>query len=96
MSMDDDEPDLGPCCVCETNIGVRNVICVDRRAPIPGTGWGCVECHLPMDGALAVVCDDCVCEPLKFVCKGFVSRLERVPFDSLAPERFYHDESIEH
>lgn len=57
-----DGEDYGPCCACSlVRRGVvRNVVTLNKPAPIPGTGWGCVICGLPMDGALAVLCDGCI------------------------------------
>lgn len=52
------------CCACgELREDVHNVVCLPVKAPIPGTGWGCVECGLPADGALALVCDSCALRP---------------------------------
>ena len=39
---------------------VRNIVMMTRRAPVPGTGWGCMQCGLPLDGAIFVACDRCV------------------------------------
>ena len=50
-------PSLGPCCMCAGD-GV-NIIMLDRRAVIPGHGWGCFICGLPRDGAVAVLCNGC-------------------------------------
>lgn len=94
MSLIDDEPDdrrdLGPCCVCEA-IGpsVRNILTLPQLAPIAGRGWGCIECNLPMDGALAIVCDPCfdLCfddhSLLRYACKGWPGRDGRVPIRDL-------------
>jgi len=83
---------IGPCCACGLTRNVRNVIMLDKRAPIAGTGWGCVVCGLPSDGAVAVVCDDCLDEeaPLKFICKGYASQGDRAPIET-ATEPFGHD-----
>lgn len=55
------ELDLGPCCACDrTGDSVRNLIMLDFAAPVPGTGWGCFQCGLPMNGATAVICDGCL------------------------------------
>jgi hypothetical protein len=43
-------PDLGPCCGCRGKGGARNIVMLDRRAPIAGRGWGCAQCGLPADG----------------------------------------------
>lgn len=53
--------DLGTCCACgKPGATARNLIMLDLRAPVPGTGWGCMVCGLSLDGAVAVVCDDCM------------------------------------
>jgi hypothetical protein len=61
---------------------VRHLVFVNRRAPIPGTGWGCIACGLPNDGAVAVLCDMCfkferIGPRLRFVVKGYVSERKR-------------------
>lgn len=94
-------PDLGPCCICERSApeaNVRNIIMLDRRGPIPGRGWGCFVCGLPLDGASAVVCDDCLgdgedLEPrLRFACRGWAATDGRIPIAELT-EPFGHDMS---
>jgi hypothetical protein len=68
-----DPIDLGACCSCrETGPTVRNLLALDVAAPIPGTGWGCVVCGVPNNGALAVLCDACVeaKAPIVDVCYG--------------------------
>lgn len=84
-------PDFGPCCNCGRTDGVRNIIMLSRRGPTPGRGWGCVVCGLPLNGAIAVVCDDCVGVEPKFVCLGYPVTLGRFPVADLPPERFDHD-----
>lgn len=84
--------DLGPCCACEkSGPTVRNVIMLDKRAPIAGTGWGCVQCGLAADGAVAVLCDDCLGSEPKSVCRGSPGENMRVSVLTLAPEPFAHD-----
>ena len=88
-------PDLGTCCGCGGRDRVRNVIAIDRLAPQPGTGWGCVVCGLRSDGALAVLCDTCVevgREAVE-VADGYLDRRRRVPIESLAATPFAHDMS---
>jgi hypothetical protein len=91
-----DEPDLGPCCCCES-VGptVRNLITLHQRAPSPHTGWGCLVCGLPADGALAVVCDKCIHSDfkLRFAIRGYPRYGLRIPIEDLDPERFDHDAS---
>lgn len=80
---------LGRCCICETTEGVRNLIMLNRKCPIPGHGWGCVVCNLPPDGAMAVLCDTCLDiyekdeSALKFACKGYPAKDGRVPISEL-------------
>lgn len=81
---------LGPCCVCETTKGVRNIINLDQKSPTPGRGWGCFACGLPADGANAVVCDACLEKPLRFACSGYPAEDGRVPIEQLAG-RHEHD-----
>jgi hypothetical protein len=77
---------LGPCCACGAdNSTVRNILSLDLKAPVPATGWGCVVCHLPNDGALAVLCDKCVQQQIKptMACYGYPADCQRVPIANL-------------
>lgn len=89
-------PSLGPCCICGGTRRVRNVIELDKKSPTAGRGWGCLVCGLPLDGAVAVVCDYCFEEhtkkstvphslvfALKFACKGYPATDGRVSFKEL-------------
>ncbi|MEH2067866.1 MAG: hypothetical protein V7K47_06820 [Nostoc sp.] len=64
--MDSDEGyilDLGPCCGCgSTEVRAQNILTLDKKAPVPGTGWSCMVCGIPADGAIAVVCDECLAQ----------------------------------
>jgi hypothetical protein len=89
-----DNPDLGPCCICEIEgPQVRNIIMLNQLSPIPGKGWGCFACGLPRNGAVAVVCDDCldgfgdlVVSELRFACRGYPGKDGRVPIEELTGE----------
>lgn len=81
---------LGPCCVCGGTAAVRTIICLGRKSPIPGRGWGCVVCGIASDGACAVVCDFCVelhgdqvPEKLVTACRGWPGVDGRVPIGEL-------------
>ena len=51
----------GSCCVCEKPDTELNVFQMDYKNPVPSeSAWGCFTCNLPMEGAVAVVCDECV------------------------------------
>lgn len=86
--------DYGSCCACnKIKPNVRNFICVPRRSPIPGTGWGCLQCGLPIGGALAVICDECLESGTEavFAIDGYPKDKLRIPVDTLSPEPFEHD-----
>jgi hypothetical protein len=91
-------PDLGPCCNCGSTEDVRNVLMLNHRAPVPGTGWGCVVCNLPHDGAVAVLCDSCADkgDPIRAVCVGYPKNGKRMPLDQLPQGDFEHDPNVEH
>jgi hypothetical protein len=56
------------------------------RAPVAGTGWGCAVCGLPMDGAIALLCEDCLGRrPTHVVC-GKLSEGLRVPVETCTEE----------
>jgi len=69
--------DFGSCCACgKEDKTVRNFVMLNVKGHIPGTGWGCVVCGIPADGATAVICDECVqrnvrTEEIKWVIKGY-------------------------
>lgn len=89
-----DSVDLGTCCHCEkSGPTVRNVLMLSLRAPVPGTGWGCIQCGLPNDGAIAVLCDECLKaeRPERFVCVGYAKDNRRMPIESLDKAHFDHD-----
>lgn len=97
----DEETSLGPCCGCETTVGVRTVVMLSVRNKVPGRGWGCVVCHLPFDGASAVLCDTCAVRleqgeaPIRFACRGWPGQDGRAPIGKFT-EPFEHDMSIDH
>jgi hypothetical protein len=99
---EEDHPKLGPCCMCEGAARVHNIIMLSRRCAVPGTGWGCVACELPADGAYAVLCDGCLAlwdaDPslLKFAIKGYPASGERVPIAELPEGVFDHDMTVDH
>jgi hypothetical protein len=108
MSLFDDEPSepddvdmpkLGPCCMCESIWGAWNILMLPLRGIVKGHGWGCFVCDLPCDGAIAVLCDDCLAiyqvheSALRFVCRGYSASDGRVPIAELPQEPFDHDNS---
>lgn len=85
--------DLGPCCACEGSEGVRNVLMLPYRAPTPGHGWGCFQCGLPLDGAVAVICDGCMRGQveIKHVCTGRPAEGGRTSISLVKGHHFDHD-----
>jgi hypothetical protein len=85
--------DLGPCCACgATGPSVRNILMLPRRAPVPGTGWGCLQCGLPPDGASAILCDDCAAAEVapREVIAGYPAAKGRAPIGDLIDGGFDH------
>jgi hypothetical protein len=100
--VDDIEPSLGPCCGCGGDTaGARNVVMLNFRNKVPGHGWGCFACHLPPDGAVAVLCDGCTermergVDVLRFACRGFPGSEGRAPIGEFT-EPFEHDMTVSH
>jgi hypothetical protein len=92
-TIDDQVPDLGRCCACgKRGPDVRNVMMLNKKAPVPGQGWGCFVCGLPADGAVAVVCDGCLDSEaaIRWACVGYPGEDQRTGVDTLT-EPFEHD-----
>ena len=87
--MSEHQPTLGPCCACDkTGPDVRNIMMLHKKNPIPGRGWGCLQCGLSRDGACYVLCDPCLekkAEPL-WSCRGWPGSDGRVPIGDLTGE----------
>ena len=82
---------LGLCCVCErADDGVRNVLMLPQRSPMPDRGWGCFQCGAS-GGAVAVVHDACLDQPLRFACRGFPCEDGRIRIDELGEGGVEHD-----
>jgi hypothetical protein len=97
-----DSLSLGPCCGCERDTGpARNIVMLRFRNKMPGHGWGCFVCHLPTDGAAAVLCDDCADrmergeDVIRFACRGYPSDEGRAPIGEFT-EPFDHDPNVDH
>lgn len=84
---------LRPCCSCGKDVPCPNLVNMDRKAPVPGTGWGCLQCGLPADGAMAVVCERCFLRHKKpiAVVFGYITSRERRAIEELEPGVFEHD-----
>jgi hypothetical protein len=75
---------------------VRNIVMLNRRASMPGTGWGCFVCGLPSDGASYLACDKCIENDAKprEVVRGYAANGERELIENLSPEPFEHDMTL--
>jgi hypothetical protein len=95
-----DDVSLGPCCQCEGSKDVRTIIMLDGLlAPISGRGHGCLQCGLPPNGAIFVLCDAC-CDMYetewftpKFACCGYPGTDGRIPYQELKSGNTDHDMS---
>ncbi|MBI1207475.1 MAG: hypothetical protein GC191_09340 [Azospirillum sp.] len=89
-------PDLGPCCIC-SGTAPSNILMLARRAAVPGHGWGCVQCGLPSDGAVAVLCDGCLtlyqadAAILTACCRGWPATDGRIAIADLPQGVFEHN-----
>ena len=88
------ERDFGSCCACGHPDAVgRHVLTLPRRAPVPGTGWACLVCGLPAEGAFAVVCDGCqeAGRDVQWVVAGQLFDGGRMPLGDLSADLWLHD-----
>lgn len=66
---------------------------------IPGHGWGCFVCHLPTDGAVAVLCNACVvrmeagADVIHYACRGYPGTDGRAPIEEFT-QPFEHDQAL--
>lgn len=92
----DDVQLSGPCCACRRNLFLRHVILMGFRGPVPGRGWGCQVCGLPENGAIAVVCDECMAldAPIVDVCSGWAADGGRVEAGPLRCLVWQHDPAV--
>jgi len=90
---------VGPCCICKREgPSVRNLIAHNYEAPQENTGWGCVVCELRNDGAMSVICDQCLKlwqkdeAEIEFIIDGWPAEKKRMPIDQFEKVPFKHDE----
>lgn len=87
------DEDYGPCCICESETDVRNLIQLDYKVKSE-SGWGCVQCGLFPEGAVAIICDTClekysdkIEESIRFLMDGrerripVISEIDRIPHE---------------
>ena len=87
-------PPMGTCCACgKSDHTVVNLATIDRVAPLPGTGWSCLACGLPPNGAMAVVCNGCIVmgRDVTHAIVGQPGSFERIALTDYPYEPFDHD-----
>jgi len=93
---------LGTCCicggVCDEGAGIAML---PFKGTVPGHGWGCFVCGLPLDGASAAICGDCLPgfltgeKRLVYACAGYPATDGRVAIEDLT-EPHLHDPDVAH
>ena len=86
------EMGLATCCSCgKTGIDVNNILILNFEGPVPGHGWGCVECGLEPNGAVAIQCNECFDKKAKLlnVFNGFPDE-GLFPIDQLEKKPHHH------
>ena len=90
--------DYGTCCVCESEMEICFIIQLDYKVESE-SGWGCVKCGLSPQGAIALVCSDCVDkfgegieDQIKHLMDGKKGRLPVPPVEKRIPHG--HDLSL--
>lgn len=94
MTHDGNTQDLGPCCACgKPGPTVSTFITLPKKAPVPGTGWGCTRCSLPADGAVAVICGACLEAGAEVTeaCHGYPGEGRRMAVTGLIAGTFGHN-----
>lgn len=85
------------CCACGQQKRSRNIVMLEQKGVTPGKGWGCFQCGLPMDGAIAAICDDCAEQgipQIHFVYDGYVHDGKLIPIDELPQVRHEHNMAL--
>lgn len=54
-----EEKDFGTCCICVDH-SASSVFFLPLETPKSGTGWGCLMCGSPFNGAIIVLCACCI------------------------------------
>lgn len=98
MDNGQDLHDFGTCCVCEEESkDVNNFIMLPYQAPVLGTGWGCFQCSMESNGAMAVVCSLCMIKlnhfevELKFIIDGYPKDKKRKSLENYLKVPFVHN-----
>lgn len=73
---------------------VRNVIMVVRKVLEPGSTWNCFVCKPDGQGAIVVVCDECLQKrkEMKFAVVGYVAEKRPIRIEQLTESFDHHME----
>src|SRR5262245_21092641 len=81
------------CCSCGAHRRSRNLVMLEQKALTPDKGWGCVQCGLSNDGAIAAICDDCAESrnpEIRWVFDGYLDEGKLIPIGELPDVRHVH------
>jgi hypothetical protein len=89
------KPVFTKCCGCGSECWTVNLVLLPFRSPEPDgeATWGCHRCGLPLQGAVAALCDRCFLThgiTINSVCVGRPEENRRIPTEWLT-EPFDHD-----
>ena len=85
--------EFGTCCVCEGEMEDCGIVQLGYKVKSE-SGWGCLQCGLAMEGALAIVCADCygkygvyIEDQIKYLIDGKKGRIPVPPVDNRIPHK---------
>lgn len=98
-AIEEEVNEFGTCCVCEMG-DMEDCGLVQLGYKMESeSGWGCLQCGLPMEGAIAVVCSDCydkygekIEDQIKYLIDGKKGRIPVPPVENRVPHE--HDLSL--
>lgn len=91
--------EYGCCCICESTQNVNNLIQLDYKVGAESeSGWGCVQCGLKAEGAIAIICDACFDKhgksgDLEAKIKLLMSGIKRIPVPPVS-DRVPHEHDL--
>lgn len=80
--------EFGTCCACESEMEICGIVQLDYKVESE-SGWGCVQCGLSTEGAMAIVCGDCydkygedIEDQIKYLMNGKKGRISVPPVEN--------------
>lgn len=90
--------EFGTCCVCDGELEDCGLVQLGYKVESE-SGWGCLQCGLAMEGAIAIVCADCydkygvhIEDHIKVLMDGKTGRIPVPPVATRIPHK--HDLSL--